>query len=183
MEPIFSLPYSEYMVANEILKLLPRNQGYAAYLPFSRQQKGVDFIIVKGGKHATVQVKASRSYEGYAGQRCQYSLWFHNFLAPPFTLHADFYCLFSIYPDVTESKKQQKVKWTPIMLCFSSNDIEEMRRKRIFRQAKNGGSSRFMYVEFDNPKHPFATRGFIKSQDWSRYILRANIDAISNCLS
>ncbi|MBL7135865.1 MAG: hypothetical protein ISS81_04625 [Candidatus Marinimicrobia bacterium] len=45
MEGVFSLPYSEYEVINQLQKKLKKSEGYSFYIPTSRQQKGIDFII------------------------------------------------------------------------------------------------------------------------------------------
>jgi hypothetical protein len=47
MEPIFSLPYSEFCVAQQLARLLPAAEGYSLYAPVSRQQKGVDLLIAR----------------------------------------------------------------------------------------------------------------------------------------
>lgn len=64
MEPVFTLPYSEHQAIEQITKKLKKSDGYSVYIPTSRQQKGVDFIVhnSKSNKFARVQVKSSRSY-------------------------------------------------------------------------------------------------------------------------
>jgi hypothetical protein len=66
MEPVFTLPYSEFCVAQQLAKLLPASKGYSLYAPVSRQQPGVDLVIAQrrgGNVHvACIQVKSSRVY-------------------------------------------------------------------------------------------------------------------------
>lgn len=62
MDAIFTLPYSEYEVIDVLRKKL--KNGASFYIPTSRQQKGIDFIIHnnKSNKYLRVQVKSSRAY-------------------------------------------------------------------------------------------------------------------------
>jgi len=66
MEPIFTLPYSEYVVAQRLATVLHSAQGFSLHAPLSRQEKGVDLVVTlrTGGltRAATLQVKASRTY-------------------------------------------------------------------------------------------------------------------------
>jgi len=45
MEPILTLPYSEWLVAEKLMRLLPPKEGYSVYAPLSRQEKGVDLLV------------------------------------------------------------------------------------------------------------------------------------------
>ena len=45
MEPIFILPYSEYEVINLIQNKVKKKDGFSCFIPVSRQQKGIDFIL------------------------------------------------------------------------------------------------------------------------------------------
>ena len=47
MEPIVTLPYSEWLVAEQLMKQLPARQGYSVYAPLSRQEKGVDLLVTR----------------------------------------------------------------------------------------------------------------------------------------
>ena len=64
MEPIFTISYSEYSVISELSHYLKKNDGYSLYIPASRQEKGVDFILrnSRSRKCVSFQVKGSRSY-------------------------------------------------------------------------------------------------------------------------
>jgi hypothetical protein len=65
MEPIFSLPYSEFCVAQQLASHFPAGQGYSLYAPISRQQPGVDLMLARRrGRRmqvACIQVKSSRT--------------------------------------------------------------------------------------------------------------------------
>lgn len=85
MDAIFTLPYSEYEVINILKKKL--KGGCDFYVPTSRQQKGIDFIIHsnKSNKHLRIQVKSSRAYVDAPRENkgdkqfYKYHLWFNNF--------------------------------------------------------------------------------------------------------
>ena len=53
MEPILTLPYSEWLVAEQLMKALPASQGYSVYAPLSRQEKGVDLLLARRSNGVT----------------------------------------------------------------------------------------------------------------------------------
>jgi hypothetical protein len=65
MEPVFALPYSEYLAANLLSHHFKAKAGYSIFVPASRQEKGVDILLAKRDgllKCAAFQVKSSRTY-------------------------------------------------------------------------------------------------------------------------
>ncbi len=65
MEPVFTLPYPEFCVAQRLHKLFPTAEGYSLFVPLSRQEKGVDLMLAhRGGRTraVTIQIKSSRTY-------------------------------------------------------------------------------------------------------------------------
>ena len=90
MDGIFSLPYSEYETILQVQKYFKKSGGLSVFIPVSRQQKGIDFVIVntKNRKTLTVQVKGSRSYtkteipKRSKKELFKYNFWFNNFLHP-----------------------------------------------------------------------------------------------------
>src|SRR3990170_8509519 len=107
MEGVFSLNYSEYDVINKLSFLLRKSDGYGVYIPISRQQKGVDFIILNNnnGKVIRVQVKGSRSYyipDYHKKYTHLFGLWFGNFLEKYKEGNADLYVLYGLYPHLKE---------------------------------------------------------------------------------
>ena len=92
MEPVFSLPYSEFCVAQQIANRLPASQGYSIYVPISRQQPGVDLILARRRcrprSRGAIQVKSSRTYSRPSGHRgYRFYTWYNTFDCPP---QADF---------------------------------------------------------------------------------------------
>jgi len=59
MDAIFTLPYTEYVVAT----YLQKKEGYSVQIPLSRQQKGIDLLVcsLQSRKAASIQVKSSRA--------------------------------------------------------------------------------------------------------------------------
>jgi hypothetical protein len=67
MEPVFTLQWPEFVVAERLRKLLPAKNGYSVLIPLSRQEKGIDLVLLRRNKSGqsfviTIQVKASRTY-------------------------------------------------------------------------------------------------------------------------
>jgi hypothetical protein len=111
--PVFTLPYSEFCVAQQLARLLPAAKGYSLYVPLSRQQKGVDLLIARRRNQrirvASIQVKSSRTYSRpkiavRAKDSFRYGTWFNNFKCPS---EADFFCLVSLYPAVDAAQRRE----------------------------------------------------------------------------
>jgi len=103
MEPVFAIPYSEYVVINELSRHLGKRAGFSIYIPTSRQQKGVDFLLhdSRQNKYLRFQVKGSRCYINRNPdnlRRLKYNLWFNNFVKRYVPGEADFYVLLGLYP-------------------------------------------------------------------------------------
>src|SRR5215813_5905457 len=102
MEPILTLPYSEWLVAEHLMRSFPAREGYSVYAPLSRQEKGVDLLLTRRfgtiTRAAALQVKYSRAYEARQGAPFRFVAWFRSF---PVSDRADFFVLASLYPNVT----------------------------------------------------------------------------------
>lgn len=81
MDGIFSLPYSEYEAIAQIQKHFKKKDGISVFIPTSRQQKGIDFILLNtlNSRVVRVQVKASRSWISSNPKKKRYTLLFNNF--------------------------------------------------------------------------------------------------------
>jgi hypothetical protein len=157
MEPIFTLPYSEHQVIEQVTKHLKKSAGYAVYIPTSRQQKGVDFIIhnTKANTFARVQVKGSRSYVG----EDRHYLWYNNFVEKYEPNNADFYMLFGLYQEFKTGKKGVKKGsfWKPITLCFTEADMFDFLQQ--VRTKKEQKPDRFFAFGFTSPADITCARG------------------------
>src|ERR1019366_1210042 len=47
MDPVFTLQWPEFLLANRLQKLLPKKDGYSVLIPTSRQEKGIDLAVLK----------------------------------------------------------------------------------------------------------------------------------------
>jgi len=182
MEGVFSLPYSEYEVINQLQKKLKKSEGYSFYIPTSRQQKGIDFIIHnnKTNRYCRFQVKSSRSYihrpkklkSGKTTEvKYKYSLWFNNFLDRYEKDNADFYILFGLYPMYQKNKniKSKTVFWKPLLMCFSENEMIDLLKQ--VRTKKEKKPDRFFGFAFNTKEQIFGTRGLEEDIDLSDFLL------------
>ncbi len=165
MENIFTLPYSEYKVAEELQNVFPKNKGFALLVPMSRQQKGFDLLIYsnKSKKSATIQVKASRSWDHIPTGKHKYdtNFWFGNI--KHVVGRADFYILFGVYEEYSKRKTLNKSrkpdKWIHNrMIVFTD---KEMGKFINSLKTKKGKKESQFYFSFNKikPKEIFLTRG------------------------
>lgn len=91
MDGIYTIPYPEFCVAQQLSRLLPTKRGYSLFAPLSRQEPGVDLVLVRrarsGAKVATIQVKGSRTYSrpkatSRTKRPFRYHTWFNTFECP-----------------------------------------------------------------------------------------------------
>jgi len=169
MDPVFTLPYPEYVVAGELAKLLPKARGYSVNLPLSRQQQGFDLLVYSFGsrKAATIQIKSSRAYPQRPPKResirprFRYTFWFNNFKHKKGA--ADFYFLFGLYPlpsspDKRLNRSRKPGEWSDWkILVFSDSEMKNFLHSV---SSKSGKSDRFFAFGF-NEKSPeiILTRG------------------------
>jgi hypothetical protein len=189
MEGIFTLPYSEYEVINKLQRKLGKINGNSFYIPTSRQQKGIDFILHnnESNKFLRFQVKSSRSYvqnpkklkNGELTEvKYQYHLWFNNFLDKYEKDNADYYILFGLYPVYQQTKniKSKSVFWKSLIMCFSekemNNILSEVKTKREKKIDK------FFGFGFNSSHQIFGTRGFEKDLDLSKYLLDNKLEEL-----
>ena len=57
MDGIFTLPYSEFEIVNKFQGIFKKKDGYSVYIPVSRQEKDVDFILTKSGSEKIARLK------------------------------------------------------------------------------------------------------------------------------
>lgn len=138
MNPVFTLPYSEYEVANELAQHFKKSKGYSILLPVSRQQKGFDLVLYnsKTKKSLRIQVKSSRTYSGNEpkkkteNEKFKYYTWFNKFHVKKGI--SDYYILFGLYSK--EVKKGIKLdhsrkpkKWYSfIILALKEKEITNL---------------------------------------------------------
>jgi len=182
MEPILTLPYSEWLVAEHLMKALPSSDGYSVYAPLSRQEKGVDLLLTRRtngtSRAATLQVKYSRAYEQRPRAKFKFVSWFRSF---PVTEQADFFVLASLYPNVTGRGDGSKTSWwLPLLLLFRR---EEMAQLISSLRTRSGARERMFYFEFDTPQQVLLTRGAVEPRDVTSHTLSTSLPLLREFLA
>ena len=189
MDPVFTLPYSEYAVVEEISQHLGKKEGFSIYVPASRQEKNVDFLVhsTTGNKSVRFQVKSSRSYVTDDPRQLdrghlKYTLWFSNFRNKYSPGNAEYYILFGLYPHTVNSAvRSRSESWLPLILCIP--DIEMGAILDSVKTKKEGKPDKFFYVSFDTPDRAYGTRGFPSPRDLTKYLLKGQIANIKKELT
>ncbi len=186
MEPVFTLPYSEYRTANRLAEFFKKQDGYSVLLPSSRTEKGFDLALLKQNgvkrKVITIQVKASRTYSGKPAkwEPFAYRTWFQTFLVPSET---DWIFLVGMYPNSEDKTRKSSADWwQEIILCFSRDEMTN-----FFSQVKTrkGTPDKFFGFGFDKPTAIYQTRGDQDrgKKDYSAFLLEKRTDEILQSLN
>lgn len=188
MEPIFVLPYSEYLVANLLSEYFKAKDGYSVFVPTSRQEKGIDILLTKrysiGLKCASFQVKSSRTYSPTPPKRettirYSYYTWFNRFDVPA---NADFFLLVGIYPpDENRTRKTNHSWWNSAVLMLTQ---EEMKNFMDNVKTRTGTPDSMFGFGFNNTKEIFLTRGDQdrSMKDYSSFLFQNRIKEIEKFL-
>jgi hypothetical protein len=146
MDPVFTIQWPEFILANRLQKLLPKSKGYSVLVPTSRQEKGIDLAIVRKrtngrSRVVTLQIKASRTYAQTAprrkteNERFRFHTWFNRFKVPK---EADFFLLFGLYaPDAARTRRVGVEWYRDCTLLFTQNEM-----KAFMSQCRTVGGSR-----------------------------------------
>ena len=179
MEPVFTMQYAEFKVANCLAEKI---SDASVFIPASAQEKGIDLLLYRhcDGRNTTntVQVKMSRTYYSKkAADEYPYYLWFNRFDVPK---NADWFVLVGIYarlPKEAGSLKGQD--WGEIMLAFTNEEMrafmDEVRQKRNPEKA-----DKMFGFGFDDEEHIVQTRGYATKRDMSAYLLENRLAEIEN---
>ncbi len=184
MDGIFTLPYSEFEIVNRFQEIFKRKQGFSVYIPVSRQEKAVDFILAKSQSKriARFQVKSSRTYiheakikknGGISKPEFKYNLWFNNFIDKYEPDQADYYLLFGMYPVYTTSSAINSNFWKSMVVCMPDAKMGETLREVLTKKEKK--QDRFYGISFNVPHEVIGTRGFLNRPDYSEYILEKQV--------
>ena len=172
MEPVFTIPYPELVVAESLAREFPKRDGYSVSLPLSRQQKGFDLLLYRqqSRKAASIQVKASRSFSMEQPKDpttpwCKYVLFFKRLRATPKA--ADFYIFFGLYPrrDIVGKPLWRpgtpKAWWRYRLIVFSDSEMQDF-LTRVIRDS-------FFYFGFNDEEDPhvYLTRGAGERLDYT----------------
>lgn len=169
MEPVFTIPYSEYRAIDIVSRLISKHirkdkkEGYCTMIPASRQQKGLDFAVVKTvkseNKCVTFQVKGSRAYfpdegtKANKARRYKYTSLFNRFTPPE---EADIVILMVLYPEHFLGNKVNEVPWKPVCLAFTRDELKSFMSSV---KTRSGSLDSKFSFGFDHPGEIFLVRG------------------------
>lgn len=186
MEPVFTIPYSEYCVAIHLQHLFKPKDGYSLFIPLSRQEKGVDLLLAKRqDEHTvsiTIQVKASRTYspkptKSGNSKRLSYYTWFNNFDVPK---QADYIFLAGLYPpEEGRTKKSASSWWSAVILVFTQAEMISFISNI---NTLKGTRDKMFGFGFDEPTKIYQTRGDMDRgfMDYSSHLLQNQVETISS---
>lgn len=190
MDPVFTLQWPEFLVADHLRKLLPKQQGYSILVPASRQEKGIDLALLK--KHGsrpsrtiTLQVKSSRTYGGREPKRATstrfaYRTWFRRFPVPD---EADFIVLFGLYaPDQGQTKRVTAAWYRDCTLLFTKAEMHVFMANCL---TASGKPDRMFGFGFNDPHAVFQTRGDHRRRltDFSDHLLENRLHLLTDALA
>jgi hypothetical protein len=188
MDPVFTLQWPEFILANRLQKLLPKKDGYSILIPTSRQEKGIDLAVLKKShgqnRVVTIQIKASRTYSGTPPKRestkkFAFYTWFNRFDVPE---EADFILLFGMYaPDVGRTKPVTATWYGDCTLLFTKAEMKQLMQDCL---TVGGQPDKMFGFGFDNPSAVFQTRGDKerKLEPYSDFLLEKRVKLIQEAL-
>lgn len=179
MQPIFTMQYGEFAVADYLSK---RIKGVSVFIPASAQERGIDLLLYQNdhgcNKINTVQVKMSRTYYSEkSASGYPYYLWFNRFEVQE---NADWYVLVGIYARHSGNRnaKANSTSWDTIMLAFTNQEMSVF-LSQVKQKKDPSKDDRMFGFGFNERKEIFQTRGFPEERDMSRYRIENRIDEIS----
>lgn len=178
MEPIFTLQYGEFAVADYLSKNI---KDASVFIPASAQEKGIDLLLYKfcNGVNLinTIQVKMSRTYYDI-NKKYQGTLWFNRFVPQD---NADWFILVGIYADLPVEREASAkfTQWNTIMLAFKNNEMKKFMDE--VRLKKNPEQEDKMFgFGFNGAKEIRQTRGYAVERDMTPYLIENRIAEIEN---
>lgn len=189
MDPVFTLQWPEFLLANRLQKLLPKSNGYSVLIPASRQEKGIDLAVIRktadsGSRVVTIQIKASRTYtpdppKKETTKRYRFYTWFNRFEVPD---EADFFLLFGMYaPDPSQTTKINADWYKDCTLLFTYDEMKEFMASCL---TVGGQHDKMFGFGFDDERKVIQTRGDKDRQfkDYTGYLLANRISLFTEKL-
>lgn len=190
MDPVFTLQWPEFVLANRLQKLLPKTEGYSVLIPTSRQEKGIDLAVLKKRPNGmsqvvTIQIKASRTYtpeqpKRQTTLRYRFYTWFNSFPVPD---EADFFLLFGMYAPEAERTRPVGAKWyKDCTLLFTRQEMKDFISSCL--TVKNTPDGKFAFA-FNDLDKVVQTRGDSerRSLDFTDHLLDNRIALLKEKLS
>ena len=181
MEPIFTMQYGEFAVADYLAKYI---KNASVFILASAQEKGIDLLLYRHENGCnttnTIQVKMSRTYyDDEKKTSYPYHLWFNRFQIQK---NANWYVLVGIYakrPDDASNAKANSTSWGTIMLAFTNKEMQAF--IAAVKQKKDPTKDDKMFgFGFDDDKQIFQTRGCPSPRDMSQYLIENRLEQIRN---
>lgn len=180
MNPIFTVNYPEFVVADYLTKQFPKKSGYSVLIPASSQQKGFDLALMRRhprgkSKVVTFQVKSSTGWVDTPGvaprtglRNFRYYMWLNRFGVEP---DVDFYVLLALYAASPTSTKSATGAWKSHMLLFTMAEMTKFLSG--VRLRKSPAPDRSFGFGFDHDREAFQTRGHAlpAHPDYSTHII------------
>jgi hypothetical protein len=189
MDSVFTLPYSEFAIAELFISSFKTSDGYSVFVPASRTEKGVDLVLTRRSegvtKVVTFQIKSSRTYAGTVPKRkvkqrrYQHYTWLNSFAVPE---QADFVVLFGLYPpDERAGHKTDRSWWQSHVLVFSHKEAAALLSKV---KTRGGKPDRMFGFGFDSSDQAYLTRGSETGEhvDYSAHVFPRQIGHIRQAL-
>lgn len=190
MDAIFTIPYGEFAAADKLIKLLTPIKKVSAFVPASRQEKGIDFVMYADtgvkNEFLTIQVKQSRTY--YENKIIEVNgkkvpvtgyLWFNRFDVPN---NADWFLLVGtrvVHPKSWDKASITDVAWDPIILALNNAEMNSFMSN--VKQRKNPTKDDKMFgFHYDDKGNVYQVRGCAANQDVTRLLLENRLADILN---
>jgi len=180
MEPIFTMQYGEFAVADYLSKKI---KDASVFIPASAQEKGIDLLLYRCNHGCnttnTIQVKMSRTYYSETPSAAfPYYLWFNRYTVQE---NANWYVLVGIYAkrplDVDSGVKS--TDWDTVMLAFTNKEMTKFMSE--VKQKKDQTKDDMMFgFGFDDTKAIYQTRGYPEVRDMTSYLIENRLDEIRN---
>jgi hypothetical protein len=190
MDPVFTLQWPEFILANRLQKLLPKAEGFSVLVPVSRQEKGIDLAIVRKqfngrSRVVTLQIKASRTYAQRAPKRAtterfRFHTWFNRFEVPE---ESDFFLLFGMYaPDASQTKRVGPEWYKDCTLLFTQKEMKEFMSSCL---TVGGKPDKMFGFGFSDESKVVQTRGDKErlNRDFTRFLLDNRIHLLKRELA
>ena len=176
MEPIFTMQYGEFAVADYLSKHI---KNASVFIPASAQEKGIDLLLYRHANGCnttnTIQVKMSRTYYSEKpSANYPYYLWYNRFTVQK---NANWYILVGIYakrPEDSNTTRATSTLWDKVMLAFTNKEMTKFIAE--LKQKKNPDKDDKMFgFGFDDDKNIFQTRGYPETRNMSKYLIENRI--------
>ena len=180
MEPIFTMQYGEFAVADYLSKKI---RDSSVFIPTSAQQKGIDMLLYRYVDNHnitnTIQVKMSRTYYKERQRKgFTYNLWFNRF---DIQENANWYILVGIYARFSQNAnaRAKSTIWDTIMLAFTNKEMQ-MFMDSVKQKKDPTKDDKMFGFGFDEDKVIYQTRGCSHPIDVSNYLIDNRINDIQN---